>query len=68
MQAPTVHKDYQTLKEMFFAALDLDASCREAFLDENCTDTAMRAEIESLLSSRGEAAATAYRQHLLDDS
>src|SRR5438067_2458946 len=55
MQSSTILKNYQNVKQIFFTALDLDPSGRDAFLSENCTDHAIRDEVESLLSSRQEA-------------
>lgn len=45
---------WQQLKEIFEAALDVDASRRAAFLEKACrTDPSMRREVEALIKSQG---------------
>jgi serine/threonine-protein kinase len=45
---------WQQLREIFEAALDMDASSRAAFLENACsTDPSMRKEVEALLDSQG---------------
>lgn len=45
---------WQKLRDLFEAALDMDASGRAAFLDEACrTDPGLRKEVEALLDSHG---------------
>ena len=40
-----------SIRELFDAAIALDADTRPAFLDQHCTDPALRAQIESLLAA-----------------
>lgn len=44
--------DWRRIEELFYAALDLDADARPAFLDEACgSNTQLRQEVNSLLAS-----------------
>ncbi|HEY0461445.1 MAG TPA: serine/threonine-protein kinase [Pyrinomonadaceae bacterium] len=47
--------DYEKIKEIFSAAVELAPARRAAFLDANCTDAQLRREVESLLEARDEA-------------
>ncbi len=43
---------WRRIEELFYAALDLDADARLAFLEQACRgDTELRKEVESLLDS-----------------
>lgn len=46
---------WQQIREMFHAVLELPAGQRERYLDEACSDAAMRQEVESLLKSHQDA-------------
>lgn len=47
---------WQEVKELLYAALEIDPPQRTAFLDENCKgDTALRRELDSLLAAHHEA-------------
>lgn len=47
--------DYEKIKEIFSAAVELAADERQAFLNKNCGDKTVRREVESLLAARDEA-------------
>ncbi|MBK9768400.1 MAG: hypothetical protein IPP63_16060 [Chloracidobacterium sp.] len=48
--------DWQNVKDIFIAALELDESQRSEFLSERCNgETDMRSEVESLLRSHFES-------------
>lgn len=44
-------EQWDSVRELFHAALDLPPRQRQAFLDEECPDPVIRAEVESLLDS-----------------
>src|ERR1044071_8880858 len=46
---------WQQIREVFHAAVELPAAERERYLDNACTDAAMRREVESLLKSHQDA-------------
>ncbi|HZQ97165.1 MAG TPA: protein kinase [Candidatus Sulfotelmatobacter sp.] len=48
-------ENWQQLKDLFQAALDLPHEERASFLDRSCSDRAMRSEVESLLASHQRA-------------
>jgi serine/threonine protein kinase len=48
-------EDWQKVKEIFNAALDLPAGERHSFIEENCADDELRVEVEALLVSADEA-------------
>ena len=47
--------NYEKVKKIFSAALELAPDERPAFLNENCQDENLRREVESLLAARAEA-------------
>ncbi len=48
-------EDWQKVKEIFNAALDLPPDERHSFVGKNCTDNELREEVEALLASSDEA-------------
>ena len=59
---------WQRLETLFFAALELNASEKQAFLNEACGDDfELRQELESMLSADEESMALALESRLLSD-
>ncbi|HQX33848.1 MAG TPA: serine/threonine-protein kinase [Dokdonella sp.] len=48
--------DSHSLRELFDAAIALDADARRAFLDRHCADPALRAQLDALLAADQDAA------------
>ena len=60
---------WQRLETVFFAALELESSARQAFLDEACgDDAAFRLELESMLSAEEDGMALALESRLLAEN
>jgi serine/threonine protein kinase/tetratricopeptide (TPR) repeat protein len=47
--------EWETVKRLFDAALELNSGARSAFLRDNCTDASLRAEVERLLAEHDQA-------------
>lgn len=52
----TQPEQWQTIKELFEAALEQDSARRSHYLTEHCPDPGLRAEVERLLAEHDEAA------------
>ncbi len=53
----TLPNNWEAVKTLFDAALDLDSSGRSVFLRDNCPDVTLRAEVERLLNEHDQAGA-----------
>ena len=51
-----MNTDSHSLRDLFDAAIALDADARPAFLDQHCADPALRAQLEALLAADQDAA------------
>lgn len=52
---PTPSKKWETLKSLFEAALEQNPAQRSSFLQEQCSDPSLRAEVERLLAEHEQA-------------